>query len=180
MESLHSDHEEEIDIPEPHSATEEYRDTNILDSDIKKRKTVSSDEKYYDNELEEEKDVNYPHRKAGSPVPYPQEDYEGDNEGEFDIYGQYDNNQDGSPSQNEMQQQYYEALLKEIEELEEELLRKGDKEILIQQQDEIKQKLDGIIGQGPEEEDEQIELNDIRDQISMLKFEESLWENKIK
>lgn len=181
MESNHSDQEDQIDIPEPHSATEEYRDSNILYSNFKKKKAVSSDEKFYDDDLEEKKDVKYRARNAGSPIPYPQDDYEDDNEGEFDMYGQYSDNQDRTPSQNDLQQQmYYELLLREIEALEEELQRKGDKEILLQQQDEIKQKLDGIIGQEPEADEEQIELNDIRDQISMLKFEESIWENKIK
>lgn len=75
--------------------------------------------------------------------------------------------------------EYLQMLLQEIEDLETEIRRKSDREYLLDHQKNITEKLENI---GKESEDEEeIEIKkDLTDQISMLKYEQTVWENKIK
>lgn len=75
--------------------------------------------------------------------------------------------------------EYLQMLLQEIEDLENEIKRKSDREYLLDHQKNITEKLENI-GKETEEEEEFEIKKDLTDQISMLKYEQTVWENKIK
>jgi chromosome segregation ATPase len=85
--------------------------------------------------------------------------------------------QDGNTSGDEKYNEYIQLLLQEIEDIEHEIRRKSNREGLEKQQEILTKKLDEIEVEEPVNEDQVV---DIKDQISLLKYQETLYQQKIK
>lgn len=77
------------------------------------------------------------------------------------------------------QHEYLQLLLDDVEALENAIKQRSEKDDLVEEQEALKKKLDQI-GTEVEEQPEEHEISDIHDQINILKFEETMYNNKLK